>query len=223
MLMSVHAATVSSSTASKGTEREAFVRDFLANVLPSIYRFGTGDITDKNGERSGQVDVVVEYPHSPTLPLALGSSSTRLYLAEAAAAVIEIKSDISSQWDQVRQTATQLAKVKRTLNNWMIREGQPLGEQIPLFVVGYKGWTSMASLAAKLKDEQGLGIWGILVVEHGLFMTAGGLASEGAWALWGMITSLNHITTNLMSASSSPHEYAGDQFKYLKPPSASTD
>ncbi len=38
MLMSVHAGTVSSaSTASKGTEREAFVRDFLGNVLPPIY------------------------------------------------------------------------------------------------------------------------------------------------------------------------------------------
>ncbi len=72
----------------------------------------------------------------------------------------------------------------------------------------------MASLAEKLKTEQELGIWGILVIEGGFFMTARGLASEGPWALWGMIISLNHVATSLMSASTSPEQYAGEQFRY---------
>jgi hypothetical protein len=213
MLMSIHAGTVSSSAASKGTEREAFIRDFLANVLPPIYRFGTGDVTDKKGKKSGQLDVVVEYPHSPTLPLTLGSRGTRLYLAEAVAAVIEIKSDVSNQWKEVRRTASQLAKVKRQFGAIM-SGGKSPEPRIPLFAVGYKGWKSMKSLAERLNDEaEELGLWGILVIEGGFFMMPNGWSSEGPWALWGLMFAMNHVTTDLISASTAPEQYAGQQFR----------
>jgi hypothetical protein len=49
-----------SASANRGTEREAFLLAFLSQVLPPIYRAGTGEITDIAGNRSGQVDVVIE-------------------------------------------------------------------------------------------------------------------------------------------------------------------
>ncbi|WP_373867562.1 DUF6602 domain-containing protein [Shewanella xiamenensis] len=50
--------------ATKGSEREFLVDLFLSNVLPNQYRFGSGDITDQKSNRSGQVDIVVEFPLS---------------------------------------------------------------------------------------------------------------------------------------------------------------
>ena len=98
ILNGVRKAGTSMSAASKGSERQAFIDQFLKEVLPPIYRFGSGDATDVAGNRSGQLDVVVEYPFAPNLPLGAGSS--RLYIAEAIAAVIEVKSDVAGQWDE---------------------------------------------------------------------------------------------------------------------------
>ena len=55
------------SSSSKGYECETFISLFLSEVLPPIYRFGTGEITDSlmNGDpsrRSGQIDIVIEMP-----------------------------------------------------------------------------------------------------------------------------------------------------------------
>ncbi len=111
-LMATYQATIDLSSASKGNEREFFIDLFLSQVLPSHYRFGTGDATDKQGNRSGQLDVVVEFPFLPSLPLA-GGSKYRLYLAESIAAVIEVKSNAANQWDQVVQTAIKLSKISR--------------------------------------------------------------------------------------------------------------
>jgi hypothetical protein len=110
ILNGVHRHSDPLSPASKGQERQAFIEDFLAKVLPPIYRFGTGDATDAAGNRSGQLDVVVEYPFAPSLP-AIGSGKTRLYLAESVAAVVEVKSNVASQWEEVVRTAAQLASI----------------------------------------------------------------------------------------------------------------
>ena len=42
ILAGVHQASASLSSSSRGNEREAFNDEFLSNVLPPIYRFGTG-------------------------------------------------------------------------------------------------------------------------------------------------------------------------------------
>jgi hypothetical protein len=55
-LMGLHASGSGMSAASKGREREGFVNQFLRACHPPIYRFGTGDITDSDNRRSGQID-----------------------------------------------------------------------------------------------------------------------------------------------------------------------
>src|SRR5438874_11970568 len=100
MLNGVYQAGQSMSSASKGNEREAFIDGFLSQVLPTPFRFGTGDATDSSGKRSGQLDVVVEVPLMPSLPFP-GSGNARLYLAEGIAAVIDVKSYVAGQWPDV--------------------------------------------------------------------------------------------------------------------------
>jgi hypothetical protein len=62
ILLGVHSAGSTSSNATRGREREAFIDRFLSGVFPTVFRFGSGDITDRFGARSGQIDVVVEFP-----------------------------------------------------------------------------------------------------------------------------------------------------------------
>ena len=120
MLCAAFDAGTSLASASKGAEREAFVTLFLSQVLPTIYRFGTGVITDSyasatGSRRSGQIDVVIEMPFAPSFPALVGSD-VRLYPAEAVGVAIEVKSDVSAQWKDVLHSAGQLGALRQTLN-----------------------------------------------------------------------------------------------------------
>ena len=119
-LMASYQSNVSLSSATKGSEREAFIELFLAQAFPSQFRFGTGDATDQHGNKSGQLDVVVEFPFSPSLPSA-GGARHRLYLAESVAAVVEVKSNVQSQWAEVVQTANALKLLHRNLDRFSRR------------------------------------------------------------------------------------------------------
>lgn len=108
------------SSAAKGNEREQFVQTVLNNAFPPHYRFSSGDIVDSYGKKSGQVDIVLEQPRSYSFPLLSGGP--RLYLAESVAAVIEVKSDLSNQWNEVIATANKLAEIKRKFSSESLRE-----------------------------------------------------------------------------------------------------
>ncbi|WP_274425520.1 DUF6602 domain-containing protein [Chelativorans sp. YIM 93263] len=163
-LLSGYAAGRTMSSASKGREREAFIDDFLKNVFPPIYRFGTGDATDRSGLRSGQLDVVIEYPFGPSLPAA-GISDVRLYLAESVAAVVEVKSDLQAQWNEVISTARQLRPIKRHLGTSMI-VGEPPPAYIPLIAVGFQGWKRSDTAVRHLEERADVAV---LVIEENIF------------------------------------------------------
>jgi hypothetical protein len=206
ILNGVHAATGAMSTATSGQERAAFVDDFLAQAFPSPYRIGTGDATDVQGNRSGQLDVVIEYPVIPSVPL--GSSPARLYLAEGVAAVVEVKSNCASQWNQALATAAQLSTVRRTYGATMSYGGPPTAD-IPLFVAAYTGWNQVSTVTAKLAAA--LGIDGVLIIDAGLFLSSprfGGMTATGPLSLWGLICCLHRATSSLISAATDPLAYA---------------
>src|ERR1700674_4880270 len=106
------------SSATKGVERQTFIDSFLREVFPTPFRFGSGDATDASGAKSGQLDVVIEYPFSPSLPI-VGSAITRLYLAESIAAVVEVKSNVEQQWTEAVATANALRPITRTFGAQM--------------------------------------------------------------------------------------------------------
>ncbi|NGM49532.1 hypothetical protein G5B46_07935 [Caulobacter sp. 602-2] len=204
ILSGVHQSGIGLSSATIGQERAAFIDEFLAKVLPPIYRFGTGDATDASGKRSGQLDVVVEYPFAPSLPT-VGAGQTRLYLAESAAAVVEVKSNLSSQWGDAVKTANALAPLQRTFGSTMSFGPAPTS-RIPVFAVGYTGWKNIAPLQTHLINAPNLD--GALVIDSGLYVSKRGLTATGPWALWGLICDLHAITNSLQSASTNPLAYA---------------
>jgi hypothetical protein len=112
VLMAHHRATQLLPNSAKGNEREVLVRELLEKVFPIPYRFGCGAVIDANGQVSGQLDVIVEWPFFASFPAPVGTN--RLYLAESTAFVIEVKSNLSSQWGQVENTARQLRPLIRS-------------------------------------------------------------------------------------------------------------
>lgn len=203
ILNGVHQSSAGLSSATTGQERTSFIDEFLAKVLPPIYRFGSGDVTNAQGLRSGQLDVVVEYPFAPSLPV-VGSGQTRLYLAESAAAVVEVKSNLANQWNDAVRTADALAPLRRSFGASMSFGSGPTPE-IPLFVVGYTGWSQIPTLQTRLATEPN--IFGALVVNPGLYVSKSGLVATGPLALWGLVIDLHFITNSLQSASTNPAAY----------------
>ncbi len=147
VLVSAHRANTGISTSSRGREREEFVNRFVRSFLPNIYRCGNGDITDAKGHRSGQLEVVIEYPFSASFSL-FDPSGVRVYLAEAVACAIEVKSNLADQWNEVVLTANQVSKLSRSYSgalSFSEDDGAP-GidiihghiDTIPLFAQGVK-------------------------------------------------------------------------------------
>jgi hypothetical protein len=166
LLMAAYAGGAGLSSATQGREREAFIRLFLAEMLPTVHRFGSGDITDAQGQKSGQVDVVIEYPFFPSLH-SLGLE--RLYLAESVGATLEVKSDLGKKWDEVVETARAVKRLARKTRVTGMYGGRP-STRVPFFAVGYTGWKSLETLVEKVED--GL-IDGILIIDAMLFASTG--------------------------------------------------
>ena len=130
-----------------GAEREVFVRELMQKIFPNAYRFSSGEIIDRDGERSGQVDLVLEFPHEPTFPSPVANE--RLMLAESVIVAFEIKSG----WGQLDEVVTKTKKVNSLSRDvkWIMSsdddEGDPrfstealeLAKRIPLIGVFYKG------------------------------------------------------------------------------------
>lgn len=192
------------SSSTKGTERELFAKLALHEVFTPPYRFGTGDITDIAGRRSGQVDIVVEFPFLPSLPVV--NTGPRLYLAEGVAAAIEVKSDLAAQWSQVEQTAQAIASLQRVFGS-TFSMGPPPQPRIPFFAVGYTGWNQLNTV----QNHIGPAVDGIFVADAGLFASSqqfGALQAAGDWSLWGLICCLHQAAVRLGGTSASPHSYA---------------
>lgn len=203
MLIAAHKGGGALSSATKGGEREHFIDSFLSQVLPPPYRFGSGDATDQNGNKSGQLDVVVEYPFLPSLPLVGGTN--RLYLAEGIAAVIEVKSDLSGQWKEVLGTAERLSALTREFGIMSVRGVEP-STRIPLYAVGYTGWKTIDTVRERLKDGA---VQGILVIDSGIFVGKEERfqADQSPWSLWGLICGLHHATSSVRSTTAHPIGY----------------
>lgn len=153
-LMAQHAAGLGMPSATVGAERETFLREFLAKLYPSSFRFSSGAITDSAGHLSGQVDIAVEYPFLPSFPMP--ASPERLLLAESVAAVIEVKSDLSKQWSEVQNTTRAIRPLRRKWRGGSFSSGGESGffldseTSVPVFSVGYKGHKTIEGLANRL-------------------------------------------------------------------------
>jgi hypothetical protein len=195
VLMAVHQSSSFASTNTRGKERESFINLFLSSTLSSQFRIGSGEITDTNGNLSGQIDIVIEYPFLPSIKIPGTSADTRLYLSEGVVAVIEVKSDLAGQWDEVKQTADKVRKIRH-------RFGFVKGlmtTHIPIFAVGYRGWKKQETVIEHLKQDVVDGI--LIIEEEGFFIWNHTIlpipqlsgSPTGGWALWGLIVALHKL------------------------------
>ena len=205
ILMGVHVASKSLSSATKGGEREGFVRLFLEEFFPRGFRFGHGDITDSSDAKSGQCDIVVEFPFIPSIPLPGGGA--RLYLSEGVAAVIEVKSNISNQWAEACTTASAVRRLHRKLNPTVV-VGSDVLPSIPIFAVGYEGWKTIETAQENLAASD---LSAVLIIESGIFVAKneffGGVKAARAAGVWAFIASMNEAMSYVKAADPSLLSY----------------
>ncbi len=193
-LIYAHEAGGDLSSSTKGSEREAFINTILKSVIAPPFRVGSGDIIDTQGNHSGQLDIVIEHGGGISFPL-VAHETPRLYLAESVCAVVEVKSNLPSQWSEVKSTADKLSKVKRlnVRNNSKQSEYDPL----PLLAVGYKGWSSIETYKENIKDS---GVAGILSIDPTIFVHSesfsGNHSGKEEEAIYGFILCLESATSD---------------------------
>lgn len=209
-------------------ERELFVRHFLDKVIPPVFRIGTGEAVDRFATRSGQLDIVVEYPFFPCLSGLPGE--VQIYLAESVAAIIEIKSDLTKQWDELVATHTKIRELKRDIDDppphefygsrlmdgpeYRVVSDDHLGPftytEIPMFAVGYKGPAQLDTLRDKLVSQ---GLSGILVLERQLYC---GIArgqvvkAQGNCSLWAFVCAVTDSARALLHSTFDPMSYTSN-------------
>ena len=169
-----------------GNEREVLIREFLSKVFPGPFRFGTGAITDSDDNLSGQADVVIELPFEPSFPMPAGHD--RLYLAESVGAVIEVKSNLYQQWDELTRTTQQIKTLNRNIRAIM-RVGD-LSSKIPVFGVAYTGYRTIDGIQNRLNETpEDSRPDGVLIIDSGCYVGAG-ITGTGVWGLYGLVASI---------------------------------
>ncbi len=128
-----------------------------------MFRFGTGTVTDSYHKLTGQIDIVIELPFGPSFPVPIAPSS-RLYPAESVGAVIEVKSNLSKQWDEAIKTIAKVKALRRTIGN------KKKIYRIPCYAVGYKGDKKVQTLKEKvLEIEEKERPDGVLIIDSGCY------------------------------------------------------
>jgi len=192
--------------ATKGAERETLVRQFLERVFPAPYRFGSGAIADAEGQTTGQLDIVVEWPFFPSFPSP--GTDERLYLAESVAFVVEVKSDLAKQWSQIEETTARILPLRRKWRGHVqvgpASDLSTMGatvSRIPVVAVGFKGFSSAESLRLKMTDTPGDRRPDCaLVVESGAYLGWGGKISAGEEGLFAFCADGAYFMRNVLTA-----------------------
>lgn len=130
-------------SACKGSLRENGIRRAVAYSLPPVARMYQGEIIDPRGGHSGQLDGIVV--HGTSGAVATAEEDGRIATAEGVISVLESKSDISGQWDEVLRTWDQVRQLRRydEKTHGTVTIGNALHDSdrgVPLIVMGRRGW-----------------------------------------------------------------------------------
>ena len=206
ILMAHHAAGKSLPNASKGSERETLLREFLGRVFPPPFRFGTGAIIDSERRTTGQIDVVAEFPFFPSFPTP--GAFQRLYLAESVSFAVEVKSDLTAQWSQVETAAKALLPLRRKWSGHLHFESGGLEvanastSRIPFVAVGFTGPATVEKLEKRISDSaESQRPDGALVIESGVYVCLlTGTHASGAAGLFAFCVDAARFATNVLTA-----------------------
>ena len=198
--MAAHAAGLGLPSAVVGVEREAFISEVLSAVVPPSYRIGTGVATDRNGEVSTQLDIVIENPRSVSFPMS-AASTPRVYLGDTILCVIEVKSNLAGKTDEVEAAVQKLRKLQINHGN-LGTFGPERITHIPYFAIGYEGWATYGPFAAWC---QRAGVDAALLIDKGYLWQGfdqgfDGNSLPGEWAIYGFVLLLENLMTTVLGA-----------------------
>lgn len=217
ILMAHYEAGVSMPSATKGSERETLVREFFRKVQPSHIRFGSGSIVDGNGNQSGQIDVVAEFPFLPSFPTV--GADERLYLAESVSFVVEVKSDLGAQWAQMAETTKKIRLLRREWEGHLSLAGStltihdPSMSRIPVIAVGYKGPATPQQLTERLlATDEASRPDAALVIDKGAYASLlTDRKATGAMSLFAFSADMAHFALNVLTAQPNLNGYLTKQ------------
>lgn len=216
-----------SASAVKGSARSEFISVFLSKANGPAFRIREcAEITDVYGNKTGEIDIILENGHAPNLPMANGETA-RLHFAEGVGAALEIKSSLSGQWEQAISTARKVKsisrkfsggtfsspgktiihqipgmKVKNPAGSIDIKNLYPFTDRIPLFLVGYKGWSKLSIIEEKLEEDDLFA--GVLQIDPPMYVGSKHLSNqkvEGPWSLLCFLADLHTSFAHIQSAT----------------------
>jgi hypothetical protein len=138
----------------KGTPREIFVKNFLANHLGKTVSFGTGEILDvesKPKEPRNQHDIVIYRNEFPMLDFLGGIAA---FLAESVVATIEVKSNLT--YSGLKTSFLSAITCKNMNRNYF--DGLKMWHFPPAimnFIVAYNGPAKMKTIYQWIKRLEG--------------------------------------------------------------------
>ncbi len=131
----------------KGSGREVFLNTFLKKAFPAKYVIAGGEIFDRNGVISPQVDIAIYDEAFPAFDIGTGNQ----YMAEGVFAHLEVKStldkdELRKALDNVRAVKSLELKVDAFMTHGNLRK------DIPSFVFAYEGWKDPQSFKDAMLD-----------------------------------------------------------------------
>ncbi|MDO8582042.1 MAG: hypothetical protein Q7S16_04150 [bacterium] len=154
-----------------GNNRENFVKDFLRIVLPPrLKNIYDGEIIDKDGKKTGQLDLLIIRDDAPCIDYG-GSNS---YLAEGVFAVIEIKSNLDKE--KLLEAKKTLEKVSSLSINpsSVILGSAHIGRPLRI-LFAYSG-SELHTLFSNLSEENAFDVFDLVcVLDKGVIISRGRL------------------------------------------------
>lgn len=180
-----------------GYSREHFVKEVLSSFLPKSVIFGSGEIIDGDGKRSGQQDVII---YRADFPVITSLTPINAYLAEGVIATIEVKSDLSTGEPSLYSAFGNVKKVLSLVKAAEIISGtdsevKKLQElnTIKTYVIGYSGWKNTNSLTEHYVSAGNQNGWnfvphlvyqpGICIIRNDGFLNPGSNDEKGGLLL----------------------------------------
>ncbi|HIH4872884.1 DUF6602 domain-containing protein [Klebsiella aerogenes] len=237
VLNASHIAGSDDPSAVKGEARSKFINNYLTSAIPNGLRISTsGVIIDNQNNNTGELDIIIENGFFPNIPYA-DVDSARLFFAEGVAAVIEVKSNLSGQWNEAISTGKKLHEITRDFSNStvsnigggntiildVVTDNPDLPiitpspqfkmlKKIPYFVVGYRGWENIESLRNKIDESNGV-VSAILQLDKGFFVSDNMfqlITHQGPLSLLAFINAIYESYSYIKSTDADILSYARD-------------
>ena len=123
----------------KGTPREVFIKEFLAEHMPLDFAIGSGEIIDcctESGGKRNQIDIVI---FKRSFPRVHFGGEINAFMRESVIATIEVKSDLTyEELEKSIQSASNVKKMKDTAETSL--------RPIASYVVAYTGAAKMETV-----------------------------------------------------------------------------